>query len=560
MGLFHKYLKIADYFDSTDNLVGIYNCRWCRIVIVAGQALKKIIKKIGNEDFVICENRYGMSCLEYETVLDRSFPLSALLKKNNIQNFSKLFNKDIIEISHHLSHAYAVLPYSPFEKSLIVVIDGSGSLFKNTKEYAVKNYNIYGEEFDETKQQLSESISVYKQNGKEITCLEKYWQDGSDIDEVPLNKIFNGVGMFYEYAAKYIFNSKDAAGKVMGLSSFGEEELLEDRVEYIKNLDWSKSFKGNNKEDWEVSEHSDLYSNIAASVQRHYEEYIQDLIVGLKEKYGEFSKLILTGGCALNCVANSKLKSSKIFDNLYVPAFPDDKGISYGAANYIKYKVLDMDWSSSPIEGQKANLGENYSISTKQIKDTFKGYKVICVEEEKEFFASKRLAENKIIAVFQEGSETGARALGNRSILSSLSINNLKKHLNSSIKFREEFRPYGASCLQEFASKYFDVEDSFQSSFMSYTPKIRPEYLDSFKEVSHIDGTSRIQTVEFNQNSFLYKLIKSYGELTDIYCLLNTSFNVMGEPIIETLEDCKTFFDKVEIDGILINNNYITRK
>lgn len=525
-------------------------------------SLEKLRSIFTDHDLLICESRYGMPCLQHENLLNEKLPFFEALEKKNLSLFSSHFNKNIQEISHHLAHAYSALGHSPFEESLIIVIDGAGSLYDHTTEKAKENFDPYGEPLiisKDKKDQLAESLSVYHQRGSEITPLEKYWQKAHSSENSPLPRVFDGIGMFYEYAAQYIFNCKHSAGKVMGLSSFSEGEAIEDRVAFINSLDWSNAYDGKSKEDWENSPLRDHYTHVASSVQRHYEESFMSLFRGLKDRYPFVKNIMLTGGCALNCVANSLLQESKLFTEVHVSPFPDDKGISYGNVNYLKYKHLNLEWKPIPISKQKSNFGPGYCTQEDELKSLFKNFKVNKLKDPLDKVASL-LNEDKIIAVFQGGSESGARALGHRSILAGLNYPNLKDFLNSHVKFREAFRPYGASCLQKYASTYFEVKDDFDSPFMSFTPKVRENFRDTFKEICHINNTSRIQTVKREQNTFLYELLTLYGQKSGLYCLLNTSFNIMGEPIIETIEDCKTFYERNSaIDGILIEDYLIEK-
>jgi carbamoyltransferase len=138
-------------------------------------------------------------------------------------------------------------------------------------------------------------------------------------------------------------------------------------------------------------------------------------------------------------------------------------------------------------------------------------------------------------------------------------IKGLKDYLNEKVKSRENFRPYGGSCLKEKASIYFEVDDNFQSPFMSFAPKIRQKYRNSLRSIMHVDGTSRIQTLVKSQDSMFYDLIKKFGDITGVYCLLNTSLNVMGEPIVETIQDAKRFLEKTPVDALVVGPYYIRK-
>jgi carbamoyltransferase len=524
------------------------------------KALQKLGIKSSSEKTLVCETRYGINVQQHEEFLDTRIPFLNLLEKNNLQFFCNKFNNEIVEIGHHQAHAYSTLSHSPFQRSLILVIDGSGSLFEGCNESSINNFDTNGDKIDRAKKQLSESISVYAQVENEITCLEKYWQYGVEDSRFPKGMRFSGIGMFYEYIASYIFNSPYAAGKVMGLSSFEDydEDLTSESL--LNSLDWSKAFSGKTKSEWESSKNLNLYKKIASNTQKIYEDYLLEKVKELKRNYPDYENLIITGGCALNCVANSMVREAKIFKNIYIPPFPDDKGISFGCANYLKYKTLGIEWSIEEKRPTRFNYGKKYSLKDTQVRDLFNEFEIIDMGDKSPSYLANLLNEKKVIALYDGESETGARALGHRSILAGLDVDNLKNYLNENIKFREDFRPYGSSCLQEYVSKYFSVDESFSSPFMSFTPKVRSEYLKSFKEICHVDGTSRVQTVSKSANSYFYQIIKAYGDLSGTYCVLNTSFNIMGEPIIETIEDCRSFLDSSPVYGMAIDNFFIKNK
>jgi carbamoyltransferase len=170
------------------------------------------------------------------------------------------------------------------------------------------------------------------------------------------------------------------------------------------------------------------------------------------------------------------------------------------------------------------------------------------------------LARKWLIAWFHGRSESGPRALGNRSILARVDVPGLKDDLNARVKGRESFRPYGSSVLQEHAAEYFEVPSDFEAPFMSFAPRVKPKYAELLKEVTHVNGTSRIQTVSEGQNPRYRALIQALGDLTGLYCVLNTSLNIMGEPIVETMQDAKRFLEGTPVDALVLEDVVISRK
>ncbi len=516
------------------------------------KAIQLVDEKIDHSATLLAENRDVTTPAEYEEALNSKTFFFDYLKKMGLGFYSQKFNQNIKFLPHHLCHATAAMAISPFEKSIIIVMDGAGT--KNSDfpdSYKKETYGRLPNEIEE--------CSIYLQNGVDIICIEKQWQlfNKSSID----NHYFSGgLGTCYEKSAEYIFNCKRSAGKVMGLAAFGKKTQIMGREKYLLNLDWNKAFKGKNRKEWEETPNFNYYADVASSVQSNFEDTLLKLVYRLKETYPDYQNLILAGGCALNCTTNMKLVNENIFDQIYIPPFPGDDGISFGLAHYLYYLDDSSRWTLTTHDIQHGYFGPISSIPTdKAVEAVFKNYKI-----ERPSSITKHSAnilnDGHIIAWFQGRSESGPRALGNRSILAKINQKGLKDHLNKRIKFREAFRPYGCSCSHEMAHKYFDVTQGFNNPYMSFATNVRSEYRDYLAEVTHVDGTSRMQTVRHGQNKMFSDLLNEYGNISGLYCLLNTSLNIMGEPIVETVEDAKNFLDKSDIFGIAIGNYFIKKK
>ncbi|MDP7321900.1 MAG: carbamoyltransferase C-terminal domain-containing protein [Bacteriovoracaceae bacterium] len=509
---------------------------------------------ITNDDsfLSISENRDVISPKTFEQNINSKLPFFDYLKRKKLDHFSSHFNSNIIYVGHHLAHAYAALAFSPFERSIIIVIDGAGSHVNDlNSEFSdsIKEYHLKGNEHEE--------CSIYLQDGAKLSCLKKHFQTFIQSQNHPQHDFTEGVGLLYEKAAEYIFNNKRAAGKVMGLASFGTAFDIAEPRKYLELLDWSLAYKGATKAEWEESSQMKVYQNIAASVQKKYELHMFHLISDLKKAYPDIDNLIITGGTALNCTNNFKLVQKGLFSNIYIPPFPSDESIGFGCAYSQFITHNPQSWKPKPIHTQHGFLGHSSSIPTDNlVLETFKDYPIEKLSNPS-YFAAKLLSENKIIAWFQGRSEIGPRALGNRSILANIKFPDLKNHLNSQVKFRENFRPYGCSVLWEKASEYFQVSNNFHNPYMSFATPIKSKYKNIFSQVIHVDATSRMQTVTPEFNSLYYELIKHVGDLTGIYAVLNTSLNIMGEPIVESTYDAKKLLETTNIDGIVIGNFYI---
>lgn len=508
---------------------------------------------INYEKLEVSDNRDVITPSEYEDHLNDVIPFDQTCSSSQLDCFT---SKNKVEfIGHHMAHAYCALRFSPFEKSIVLVIDGAGSEF-SCLDHDDRTVNI--NRLENIRQH--EEYSIYLQVNGTLECVEKKWQTFYKLPGLNKN-ITNGLGIGYETVAEYIFGSNQAAGKVMGLASFGSVLPRENIEKLLEGLDWSKSFTSSEQSNWEKSPHLELYRNLAATIQLLYEKEVSSLLLKIKQSYADFENLIIVGGCALNCTNNSKIIINKLFKSLYIPPCPDDRGISVGLAYRLYLRRNFNTWKPLLYKDQTSSFGLKSSIpSDDLIRSVFDhdNYKIIYVENISKTVGIQ-LANNKIIAWFDGFSECGPRALGHRSILASPMFPDLKSYLNTHIKFREGFRPYGASCLYEKRGEYFVFPRGLETPFMSFTIPVQSKYREILRHISHVDNTSRVQTVRQEQNKKLYATISYFGEITGIFCVLNTSLNIMGEAIVENIYDLKTFFDSTPVDAIAIGSFYITR-
>ena len=516
-------------------------------------ALKELASRYDLSTAGIVENRDVEDPARIETAMNLQFPFFDYLKANNLEKFSRHFNSEIRFATHHAAHACAAAFMSPFEKTLILVIDGAGSRV-NFFSPEHPERNLLGISPD-----AAEERSLYFLNNGTITCAEKKMQVFSKSARYPSHFFSQGLGTFYEKASEFVFNSKRSAGKVMGLAALGRATKVTDSKSYFENLNWAHQYKGNSKKEWEESPNFQMYCNLSADVQSYFEEDYIGYIKKLKQTYPEYTNLIIAGGCALNCTSNMKLFNLGLFENIYIPPFPGDESIGLGTA-YMSYLNANNSWRANPYEKQHGYFGPLTSVPTDDaVIREFAGYEIVKPPSITEFTADL-LAEGHILGWFQGRSESGPRALGNRSILCRPDKPGVKDQLNKQIKFRESFRPYGCSTLHEKSHRYFEVPENFENPYMSFATKVRADFRMPLGEVSHVDGTSRMQTVRVTQNKLFHELILKFGNKTDLYVLLNTSLNVMGEPIVESLADARNFLDKVPVYGLAVGEFFVRRK
>lgn len=522
--------------------------------------LEPIRAKIEPAQSLFGESSYLLRPADYDEHFAARFPeYPEQIKQRGHEIFHTRTNPAIVYLPHHYCHAMGAVAVAPFSSSLIVVMDGAGSCPSSLDEDHPERLR-FPPPVDKAPRSVSEWYTVYLQRGASLDCVEKEWQ----VFGEPLRQgglaYAPGLGTFYESAALFVFNSTREAGKVMGLAGFGRASPVADRTRFYRELDWNHAYQGESGLRWNKTKHFELYANLAASVQAHFEQQLLERLASLKKRFPSVENLILTGGCALNCVANMKIVKAGLFKNVYVPPFPSDESTSLGVATHLRSSVAELPWAPLSWEEQTGSFGPLASVpKASAIKRAFSGFAIERPSRIEEAVA-EMLCDGAVVGWFQGRSESGPRALGNRSVLASPGYAGMKDRLNSVIKGREAFRPYGAACAWEKAHEYFEISRGFDGPFMSFAPQVRAQYRKALSEVLHVDGSSRIQTVRRSQNGRFYDLIEAFGKRTGTHCVLNTSMNVMGEPIVESVEDARRFFELSPIDALAIGDFLIRRQ
>ena len=326
------------------------------------------------------------------------------------------------------------------------------------------------------------------------------------------------------------------------------------------------------------------YMDVAASVQKVVEEVILKMACYAKNKYGkDIDSLVLAGGVALNCVANGKLLDSKLFENIWIQPAAGDAGGALGAAQYLYYHWLDKERISNYTDFQKGSyLGNSYSDKEIRVFLSTNGYAYHRYDNDELYvYIANKLAEGKVIGLFHGKMEFGPRALGNRSIIADPRSKEMQSKLNLKIKFRESFRPFAPSVLKERVQDYFELEK--ESPYMLLVEKVKQERRIPFElndylteenhnllpivnqvrsdipAVTHVDYSARVQTVDKETNPFYYGIIQEFEKITGCAVIVNTSFNVRGEPIVCTPKDAYECFMRTNMD-ILVLENYVLLK
>ncbi len=438
-------------------------------------------------------------------------------------------------VPHHLAHAAGSYFASPFEDAALLSVDGSG-------EWA--------------------TTFLGRAEGHRITRLHQSY--------FPMS-----LGSFYEAGTEFCgFRPNYDEGKTMGLAPYGDPERFARLVGSLVAIDeeggvhldlrWFDHPKGNERRCGEAllralgerrrgqgafeAHHRDA----AAAFQQVLEERVLTMCRILRSKTGA-RKLVIAGGVALNSVMNGRLVRESGFDDLYVMAGAGDNGTSIGAAYYVEHGVLG---GARRSVHDHPYLGAAYSNEAIARALESRGIRVETCGDVVERTAS-RLDEGKIVAWFQGRMEFGPRALGSRSILANPTLPDMKETLNLRVKHREPFRPFAPSVTREAKSTYF--ETTVDDPFMLKVCQVRPEHRARLPAVTHVDGSARLQTVSPAAHPRYHALLRALEERTGVPVVLNTSFNVMGQPIVESPSDALHGFLSTDIDALAIGDYFLDK-
>ena len=474
--------------------------------------------------------------------------------KNHDQNYKS--DQNIFFSDHHLSHAASAFFPSPFNEAVVLTADGVGEWATTT-------------------------VAVGKNNNLEIK------------KEIHFP---HSLGLLYSAFTYYTgFKVNSGEYKLMGLAPYGTP-IYVDKVKKLIDIKDDGTFRldqkyfnyatgltmtnekfddlfGQKPRDPQSQKLTQFHMDIASSIQKVTEEIMIKLARSIRKEYG-FKNLCLAGGVALNCVANGKILQEKIFDNIWIQPAAGDAGGSLGAALALWYSeqknervvnskddmkgsYLGTDFTQEEIEKELKSIGAHYEIfDYDQLIDK----------------TAQFLSEEKAIGWFQGRMEFGPRALGGRSILGDPRSDKMQKNLNLKVKYRESFRPFAPSVLREDLSTWFDM--SVDSPYMLLVSNINTDKKIEMTEeqknlfgidklnikrseipaVTHVDYSARVQTVTKDTNSRYYDLISKFKEKTGCPLVVNTSFNVRGEPIVNSPTDAFNCFMGTELDYLVIGN------
>ncbi len=486
--------------------------------------------------------------------------------KHLIQNRLNVPASKIFFSEHHLSHAASAFFCSPFEEAAILTVDGVG-------EWTTASFGV----------------------GK-----------GTDIRLIKEIRFPHSIGLLYSAFTAFLgFEVNEGEYKVMGMAPFGSPRYV-DKVHKLIRFGKDGSFEldmdyfsfhystdrtfnnrfvelfgeprdskalfftpstdypsyfgdkpANFNEAGRLNQH---YADIAASIQSVTEEALLRMANALYAETG-LKKLCMAGGVALNSVANGKILRETPFEDIYVHPAAGDSGGAIGAAMYVYHAILGKPRS---FVMNHAYWGQEHSAS--DIESFLKEENIPFERIENEDVLLQRvtdkLQQGKVVGWYQGRFEWGPRALGNRSIIADPRRTDMKDIVNVKIKFREPFRPFAPSVLAEKAEDYFVLENApshFPARYMLYVVDVKKEKQETLPAITHVDGTGRLQTVNREFNPRYYRLIETFGEATGVPVILNTSFNLKGEPIVNTPREAYSTFSRSGMDTLVLEN-YIIEK
>lgn len=492
--------------------------------------------------------------------------LDKLWIKSIIKSKLKIPENKILFEEHHLSHAASAFLCSPFDESAILTVDGVGEWVTTTMGVGKGNQITLFKEirFPHSIGLLYSAFTAflgfevnegeYKVMGMAPYGSPKYVDKVYKLLDVAEDGSFelNMDYFSYHYSCDRTFN-------------FRFEELFgrsrDPKAHFFTSSSGYPSYYGEKPSNYdELSKQNQYYADIAASIQRVTEEILLQMVNYLYKETG-LKKLCIAGGVGLNSVANGKMLQETPFEEIYIQPAAGDGGGAIGAALYAYYTLLNKP---RQFVMEHAFWGEEYK--EEEIKKFLEGENINFeyIEDDEKILDKvvEYLQEGKVIGWLQGRFEWGPRALGNRSILADPRRAEMKDIVNTKIKFREPFRPFAPSVLAEKTADFFELETPekhYPARFMLFVVPVKEDKRNVIPAITHVDGSGRLQTVHKEVNPRYHRLIEKFGEATGVPVVLNTSFNLKGEPIVNTPQNAFNTFSKSEMD-VLVMNRFLVKK
>ena len=485
--------------------------------------------------------------------LDRQYYDSVLAPERQVELWNATLGAQLppdrfCPVDHHLAHAASAYFPSGFDSALCIVTDGMGEI---------------------------SSLTVYSVKDGKFSAL----------DSIPIS---SSVGILYGMVTRHLgfkFNADEY--KVMGLAPYGDPARYRAFFEGITQLSENGKYaikysrlpikrdarhRGFRRYLHEhviaapesSDELSQAHCDFAAAAQECLERILFHVAAHWRKRTG-LTRLCMAGGVALNCTFNGKLAQQGLFDEIYVQPAAGDDGAALGAA-LVRARQGGDSLAPSHV-GELPFYGPSYSereirVALQLTSGSSSGVHVIDLGSEAAVAqdAAQAIAADEVVAWFQGRMEYGPRALGNRSILANPLMPDIKERLNAIVKLREGFRPFAPAVTIERAQDYFDLRPSPLYEYMLATCGVKREWRERLPGITHVDGSARVQTVDSRKNPLFHRLITCFGEMTGVHCVVNTSFNVRGQPMIVSPEIALATFRKVRIDRLYLGTFRVSKR
>ncbi len=444
-------------------------------------------------------------------------------------------------VNHHVAHAAASFFASAYRRAALLVIDGHGSpVDEKRAHYEVETISVgWAEERSLTLTPLQSG-----QQKKTSSC----WRHVAQ----------NSIGWFYGIVTIALGFGENGQGKTMGLAGYGTPALLHPMADFVcigEGGDFRFDPYGG-LWDWlgQILDRCPNAMQVRADVAYAAQEIlVRGVVAAAREAYCRAPSPVLCfgGGCALNTLANTRILQETPFEEIFIFPAAADNGLSVGAAFYGSHVLLGHPRADTceGWRGRAVFTGREYD--EEEIEQTLSGAPVSATRPaELAATVAGVLADGDVVAVCRGRSEIGPRALGNRSLLAMPNTRRMRDHININIKERESFRPLAPVVPLEHVQRFFDGVE--ESPYMLLVATVREDAREQLAGVTHVDGTARVQTVRFEDNPFLHRLLELVGELTGVPVLLNTSLNLRGKPIVETPSDALSLFIQRPIDALVL--------
>lgn len=466
----------------------------------------------------------------------------------------------VVTISHHLAHAYSAFGPCGFDQTAVLVVDGCGNAHEDCIDVAPgTQVGCIPPGLGHT---YYEKDSYYtSQDGTLQTIAKDFSPWGAQGWPLSPPTTLHSIGGVYQALSYYVFGDFSDSGKLMGLAPYGVPGRfdfpifeLRDGQAFVcrESLDL---FARPAQSRTALKANFKYYADVACHAQREIE---RALLYVLRDRFSRCRSrnLAYAGGVALNAVANTRLLREAGFERIFIQPAAGDNGLAIGCAYYGWLQVLGRTRVRS---SGTTYLGASYPAD--RIRSAIAKFDDrVNVEQSADVAAhtAQMLADGKVVGWYRGGAEFGPRALGHRSILAHPGLSGMRDHINSNIKFREDFRPFAPSVVAHKAARYFDC-DGCDSPYMIQVFSVRPEYRDQLTNVVHEDGSSRLHTVTEESEPTYFRLLEEFEALTGLPVLLNTSLNKRGTPIVETPEEALSFFMDCALDAIVLDDMVVTK-